>query len=92
MAFPAADTARFPTANMFGLTANTIPAAFYVVFHLYSDAELLRLRRAEVERAATLVRVPRRRGRWGGAGGVQLERESCPGRGARRWLPCFRRC
>jgi cytochrome P450 len=52
---PPADIARFHVGNLFALVANTVPAAFWTVYHIFSaEPEVLAACRAEVERAVTV--------------------------------------
>jgi hypothetical protein len=51
---PPADIARFHNGNLFALVANTIPTAFWTIYHVFSDPTVLRECREEVERTVTL--------------------------------------
>lgn len=43
---------RLETGSLIGVLANTIPAIFYMLTHIYADADLLRDLRSEIEAAA----------------------------------------
>lgn len=51
MGISKADTARMEVASSIALLSNTMPATFWLIFHLYSDPELLDSCRAELSHA-----------------------------------------
>jgi len=46
---PHSDLARFETVNGIGMLANTVPTAFWAIFHIFSDPDLLKKVRSQVE-------------------------------------------
>ncbi|KAF2185778.1 cytochrome P450 [Zopfia rhizophila CBS 207.26] len=50
---PPADIARFELGGNFAILTNIVPTAFWIVYHLYSDPELLEICRNEVSSVTT---------------------------------------
>ncbi|CAN8102048.1 unnamed protein product [Discula destructiva] len=50
---PLEDIARIEVATSIGLLSNSLPATFWMVFHIFSDAELLQTVRDELSHATT---------------------------------------
>lgn len=48
---PKADIARFLVGSIFNTVANSVPTAFWVIYHIFSDPEVLKDCRKEVSRA-----------------------------------------
>ena len=55
---PYSEMPCFELGNAFAILANTLPAAFWILFHVYSDARVLAEMREELERIVTSSSSP----------------------------------